>query len=195
MEIWEVCLTGVALAMDAVAAGMTDGMAEPRMGLKKVVLIAGVFGFMQFIMPLFGYSFGTFFSFLVEKIAPWLSFVLLLAIGGKSVLEFSGQQEKRTLKLSCPRPVSAGEIVLQGIATSLDALAVGVTFLAVETENGLPMSVIWCSVLIGAVTFVLSACAVFAGNRIGGRFADRARLVGGLVLIAIGAKILGEGIL
>lgn len=192
MSIWEILLIGVALSMDAFAAGMTDGMTEPHMGWKKTLLIAGVFGFMQFAMPVAGYFFGGIFTALVERIAPVLSFVLLAFVGGKSVVEFFLERKKKE-PAAC-RPARLSEVVVQGVATSLDALAVGVTFLAVETSDGLPMSVIWCSVLIGAVTLFLSLCAILIGKKLGDRFADKAKLAGGLVLIAIGLKILIEGL-
>lgn len=193
MEIWEVLLLGVALAMDAFAAGMTDGMTNVHMGWKKTLLIAATFGFMQCLMPILGYFFGGIFAAFVEKIAPVLSFILLAFIGGKAVVEFFLERRKKGAQK--PRPVSAAEIFLQGIATSLDALAVGVTFLAVETENGLPMSVFLCAGVIGVITFFLSLLAVFLGKKLGDKFADKAKLFGGVVLIGIGLKILLEGVL
>ncbi len=194
MTIWEVVLIGVALSMDAFAAAMTDGMAEPRMKWIKIALIAATFGLMQCLMPIAGYFFGGIFTALVEKIAPILSFLLLAVVGGKAVAEFFLERRKKGEERP-PRPAAWGEIALQGVATSLDALAVGVTFLAIETENGLPMSAIWCSVLIGVITFCLSLCAVLLGRKLGDKFAEKAKLVGGCVLIAIGLKILLEGLL
>lgn len=190
MEIWEVLLVGAALAMDAVAVGMTDGMAEPRMPVGKTLFIALMFGTMQLLMPVFGYYAGGAFVSAVAKIAPWLSFALLLFIGGKAIL---GAAERK--KSEAPRPVGAGKILLQGIATSIDALAVGVTFLATETTVGLPMSVEWCSFLIGVVTFALVVPAVCLGKKAGDGLSGKAELLGGIVLIAVGVKILLEGIL
>ncbi len=194
MQIWEILLIGAALAMDAFAAGMTDGMSEPKMGWGKFFLIAAVFGGMQFFMPLLGYFFGGIFTSVVEKIAPWLSFAMLAFIGGKAVVEFFLEQ-KHAEKSSSQGGVKVSAILVQGLATSLDALAVGVAFLATETSNGLPMSVVWCSVVIGVITFLLSAAAVFIGKKLGDRFADKAKLLGGIVLILIGVKILLEGLL
>lgn len=196
MQIWEIFLLGAALAADAFAAGMTDGMAEPKMKWGKLLSIAGVFGFMQFLMPVLGYFFGGIFTVFVEKIAPWLSFALLLLIGGKAVVSFFvGIAKKRKGEEAVPAPAGIGEILLQGVATSLDALAVGVTLLAVETAEGLPMHAALCALIIGGVTFLLVVPALLIGKKAGDKFADKAELIGGLVLIGIGLKILLEGIL
>ena len=190
MELWEVLLIGVALAMDAFAVGATDGMAEPRMKGGKMVLIAATFGIFQAAMPILGYYAGYAFSEVIAKIAPWLSFALLAIIGGKAVLGFFfGKKEEES------HPVRAGGLLVQGLATSLDALAVGVTLLAAETAKGLPMHVTLCALVIGAVTFALVVPAVLLGKKVGNRFSDKAELLGGLVLLAIGIKILLEGIL
>ncbi len=197
MEIWEVLLIGVALAMDAFAASLTDGMVEPNMKGWKVALVAGLFGLFQFGMPVLGYYFGYTLSFLVQKIAPWLSFFLLLLIGVKGMADGIGEMRaKKRGEEPPPRGnIGAGKLLLQAVATSIDALAVGITFLAVETSEGLPMSAVWCSVLIGVVTFTLSVVAVFIGKKAGNRFADKAEIFGGAVLIGIGIKILLEGLL
>ncbi len=195
MEIWDIFMLGVALSMDAFAAGLTDGMRETKMCPDKLLLIAATFGFMQFAMPLAGYLFGGLFAAVVERIAPWLSFALLAFIGGKSVVEFLSERNKPSLAGLGRKPVRHGEIAVQGLATSLDALAVGVTFLAAETSKSLPMSVFWCSAIIGCTTFLLSCAAVLFGKKIGDRFADNAKLLGGIVLILIGFKILLEGLL
>ena len=196
MEIWEIFLLGAALAADAFAAGMTDGMAEPKMKWGKLLLIAGVFGFMQFLMPVLGYFFGGIFTVFVEKIAPWLSFALLAFIGGKAVLGFFlGLAKKRRGEAPVSAPAGFGAILLQGVATSLDALAVGVPLLAVETAEGLPVHAALCALIIGAVTFALVVPALLIGKKAGDKFADKAELIGGIVLICIGIKILLEGIL
>lgn len=194
MQIWEIVSIGVALAMDAFAAGMTDGMREPKMGWGKLLFIAAVFGGMQFLMPLLGYFFGGIFSSVVEMIAPWLSFCLLAFIGGKSVLEFFLERKKGEGKVR-PQSMKGAEVLVQGVATSLDAFAVGITFLAIGTSEGLPMSAVLCSLVIGVITFALSAAAVLLGKKIGDRFADKAKLFGGIVLVAIGIKILIEGLI
>lgn len=193
MTVWEVILIGFALAMDAVAVGMTDGMLEPEMRPAKMFAIAGAFGFFQFFMPVLGYGFGAAFAEIVGKIAPYLSFALLGLIGGKMIIDGvrelrHGGEEKRERER-----LGAGKILLQAVATSIDALAVGVTLLAAETSRGLPFHAVFCAVVIGAVTLLLCVAAVFLGRKIGNKLSDKAELVGGAILIAIGIRLLIAG--
>ncbi len=189
MSIWEILLFGVALAMDACAVGMTNGMIEPKMKLKKVVLIAGTFALFQFAMPVIGYFGAAIFSEAVAFVAPWLSFALLLLIGGKMILDCFKKEEKQT------EPVGFGKLCLQAVATSIDALAVGITLLATEASVGLPCNIWLCCLAIGGVTLCLAFGAVYLGKAIGDKLADKAGLIGGLILIAIGIKILVESFL
>ena len=200
MSIWEVLLIGAALAMDAVAVSMANGMTEPRMRPVKALAIALTFAVFQFVMPVIGYYCGYAFASVVERIAPWLSFVLLAFIGGKMIVDciLEMRERKKVGQAELPReerPLGAGKLLVQGVATSLDALAVGVTLLATETQAGLPFHAAACAAVIGAVTFVLSFAAVYVGKKVGDKFADWAGVAGGAVLIGIGLKILLEGIL
>lgn len=196
MEVWDILLIGVALSMDAVAVGMTDGMAEPRMGAAKALAIALSFAFFQFAMPIAGYYCGYAFSETVGKIAPWLSFALLSFIGGKMIFDSVMEGKKRPLaRLSARRRLTAGKLLVQSVATSLDALAVGVTLLAEDTAHALPFRAELCALLIGMVTLCCALPAVHIGRRAGTGLADRAEVCGGAVLIAIGIKILLEGLL
>ena len=207
MSVWEVILIGIALSMDAVAVGMTNGMTEPKMTIKKMLLIAFAFGAFQFLMPVVGYYCSYAFAEFVSKIAPWLSFALLGFLGGKMIFDFvkelrAAKREKAEQAEAEPEseaeiePKSAklgfGKLLIQAVATSIDALAVGVTLLAAQTSSGLPFHVLLCALVIGVITFSLSLGAVFAGKRVGNRFADKAALVGGLILVGIGLKILIE---
>ena len=196
MQIWEIVIIGVALAMDAVAASLTNGMVEPKMRIWKMLAIAGAFALFQFGMPLLGYYCSAAFSSLVEKIAPWLSFALLSFIGGKMIFDAvkeMGDRERTLVRRE--KKLGAGKLLMQAVATSLDALAVGVTFLAAETTKGLPFHAALCALVIGGVTFLLSIIAVAVGKRAGNRFSDKAELFGGIVLVAIGIKLLVEGVL
>ncbi len=201
MSIVEVVLLGVALSMDAFAVGLTNGMTEPKMKLWKLVLIAAFYGFFQFFMPVIGYFGGSAFAILVEKIAPCLSFVLLAFIGGKMIYDSVHENDDRLIPLGGGRPLvqkkalGIGRLTAQAIATSIDALAVGVSLLAQETTGSLPFPAVICAVVIGCVTFTLSACAVTVGKTAGDKFSDKAETVGGFILIAIGLKLLLEGIL
>ncbi len=190
MSVWEIVLLGIALSMDAVAVGMTNGMVEPQMRVKKVLLVAFFYGAFQFLMPVLGYYCGAAFTSVVEKIAPWLSFVLLAFIGGKMIFDCFKKEE------ACAEPLGLKKLFVQTLATSIDALAVGVSLLAASTsETGLPFSVWLCALVIGAITFSLSVGAVFVGKKIGNKLADKAELIGGIILIAIGLKILIESFL
>lgn len=197
----EILLLGVALSMDAFAVGLTNGMVEPKMPLKKAVLIAAFYGGFQFFMPLVGYYGGSLLAFVVEKIAPWLSFALLAFIGGKMIFD-SAFPEESTLKplaggapIVSEKPLGMGRLVAQAFATSIDALAVGVSLLAQETTGSLPFPAALCCLAIGIVTFSLSLFAVAFGKSAGNRFADKAETVGGFILVGIGVKLLLEGIL
>ena len=180
MDIFDILLLAVAVSMDATAVGMTDGMADPKMPIKKVLLIAAFFGLFQAAMPLVGY------------------FVTKL-VAGKMI--FDCVREMRSKKRGeAPEPLSselsAGRLALQAVATSIDALAIGVTLQMAELSvEGLFPPVGWAVFIIGAVTFALVVPAVYIGKLIGDKLADRAELIGGIVLVGIGVKLLLEGIL
>lgn len=195
MSVWEILLLGIALSMDAVAAGMTDGMTEPRMLPLKAAGIAFSFGLFQFLMPLAGYYCGYAFAELVGKIAPWLSFCLLGYLGGKMIYDSLKGDTAENLLGGGKRTTGAGKILVQAIATSIDALAVGVTLLAAETATGLPDYVALCALLIGETTTALSLIAVAIGKRAGDKLADRAEFLGGAILLLIGIKILLQSFL
>lgn len=194
MAVWEILLIGVALSMDAFAVGMTDGISEPKMKPWKPILIAAFFGAFQFLMPVAGYYFGSIFTFAIKEIAPWISFAILAFLGGKMVFDFFMERGKRGQGETAAKSTGVPKLFVQAVATSIDALAVGVTFLASDATQGLPMHVTLCALVIGAVTFMLSLVAVFLGRKAGDKFSDKARLLGGLILIAIGLKILIEGL-
>ncbi len=197
MGIWELLLIAVAVSMDAFAVGMADGMYEPAMSFPKHMAIAFAFGFFQFMMPVVGYYAGTAFAELVQRIAPWLAFVLLGILGGKSVISYALGQRSAPAARERGRGKTLGAAALfaQAVATSIDALAVGVTLLAAEKEAGLPLHAVLCALLIGMVTFGFSAVAVRIGAKAGDRFAARAELAGGAILVLIGLKLLLEGVL
>lgn len=224
MGVWEIILLGVALSMDACAVGMTNGMTDSKMPLKNTLSIGVFFGFFQFLMPLIGYFItgvianaflGTF-----EKISAWVSFILLAFLGGKMLFEgiremraarkakracracFEASDSVQTaetgaeLKAKTPEKLTVGRLLLQAIATSIDALAVGVTLqMAAISAGGLAMGVWGATLTIGAITFALSVGAVYIGKLIGDKLADKASLFGGAVLVGIGLKILIEGLL
>ena len=219
MGVWEVLLLGLALSMDACAVGMTNGMTNPKLKVKGALLIGGLFGFFQFLMPLIGYYItgviASAFLSTFEKISAWVSFALLGVLGGKMIFEcvrdwlkakrekavcqtcFSDSDEVKTTEagMRSLENLSFGKLILQAIATSIDALAVGVTLQMSAISQGLVLGAWGSTLTIGVKTFILSTGAVYIGKAIGDKLADKASFFGGLVLVAIGLKILLEGIL
>lgn len=195
MGVWEIVLIGIALSMDAFAVGMTNGMEEPEMRPLKALCAAGVYALFQFLMPVAGYLLGSAFASAVERIAPWLSFVLLGAIGAKMILDAFTEGAKGPRPFRVRKKLGAGKLLAQGVATSIDALAVGVTLLGAEASEGLPFHFALCAAIIGMITLSLSAAAIVLGKKIGNRLSEGAELLGGVILIAIGLKLLLEGVL
>ena len=139
MSIFDIFLLGAALSMDAAAVGMANGMAEPKMGVKKTLLIALFFGVFQALMPLIGYWGSSVFSALVSRIAPYLSFILLGFLGGKMLFDAMTEEGSRCLQKR--RSLGIGTLTAQAVATSIDALAVGVSLMAQEAAGALALSV------------------------------------------------------
>ena len=204
----------VGLAMDACAVGMTNGMTDTKMPAKRALLIGLFFGFFQFLMPLIGYYvtgiIASAFLDTFKKISAWISFGLLAFLGGKMLLEgiaewrearnpsTDGCENCETVGV-CTRltakeeetELSLGKLFMQAIATSIDALAVGVTLQTLMlSEEGLLLGVWGSTAMIGVVTFALSVGAVYIGKAVGGKLTDKAEILGGVVLLAIGLKIL-----
>lgn len=195
MSILEIILLGAALAMDAVAVSLSNGMTEPKMRLSKAAGTAGAFGLFQFFMPLVGYLVGGVFTNFVSQFAPVLSFVILAFLGGKMIFECVKEMlEKAPPVFRKKKRSGAMELLIQALATSIDALAVGVTLLALEASGTLALAPLYSALVIGAVTFALSFVAVLVGKKIGSLIADKAEILGGVVLVFIGLKILLEGI-
>ena len=212
MQVWEILLLALAVSMDACAVAMTDGMCEAKMPWKRVLLIGIFFGVFQMMMPIIGYFVAELIAnvFLptFEKISAWVSFILLAFLGGKmlaeSIIEMVKAKRGNTqTDGACTCPVEKDkkkpwilQLALQAVATSIDALAVGVTLkMAALTETGLAMGVWGSTAVIGAITCGLSIGAVFIGKKVGNKLADKAGLLGGAVLLGIGIKILIEGLL
>lgn len=198
MTVFEVIMLSIALAMDACAMAMTNGMANPKMPFKRACLVGGFFGFFQCLMPLIGYFIthliaGAFLDSF-EKISAVVSFLLLAFLGGKMLKD--GIEQIRNNK--CPNPaetncenLTISKLFMQAIATSIDALAVGVTLQMAELSPiGLAFGAIGSTVCIGVITSLLSVGAVYIGKAVGTKLADKATLFGGTVLLLVGLKIL-----
>lgn len=192
MGILEVLLTGVGLSMDAAAVSMTNGLNEPKMRIWKVLLIALFFGIFQGVMPLIGYFAGTLFAEAVASVAPYVALVLLGFIGGKMIYE--ALKKKQEEEEPADKNLSVSALTVQAIATSIDALAVGISLLALSESGALKINIFAACALIAACTFVISLAAVFIGKKFGTVLADKAELIGGIILVAIGLKIFIEGV-
>ena len=181
----EIVLIAVSLALDAFAVSVSSGIAIPGFGWRQAAKMGIWFGMFQFAMPLAGWFLGSSISGYIEAVDHWVAFGLLALIGGRmawSALR-GGEEEE------APSDLSARRLCLLAIATSIDALAVGISMAF------LPVDILFSAFIIGVVAFVLSVAGGLAGRRLGGLFRKWAELVGGLVLVGIGAKILMEHIL
>lgn len=181
MGTWEIILIGLGVAMDAFAVSVCKGLSMKKMNWKNAITIGLYFGIFQAGMPIIGYLLGTTFSGWVESVDHWVAFILLAIIGGNMIKEsFDKEEEKRNDKMD-PKTLT-----LLAIATSIDALAVGITFAFFKTN--LLISVM----IIGIITFTLSIIGVKIGNKFGDKFQSKAEITGGIILIIIGLKILLE---
>lgn len=180
---------GVGLAMDAFSVSMVNGLREPKMAPGKILRIAGVFGAFQTAMPLIGYimvrTLIQAFTAL-EPAIPWIGFALLMYLGGKMILEGirkKGKNEEEEENKE-EEKIGTGGLIVQGIATSIDALSAGLTM----AESGAGEAVIEAAV-IGIVTFGICIAGVRIGRKAGDRLAEKASVFGGVVLVLIGIKI------
>ncbi len=186
MTLLEIFLVGIGLSMDAFAVSICKGLAMPAVNKKQALLIGAYFGVFQALMPLAGWLLGSQFARHVTKLAPWIAFVLLAWIGGSMLREsLSKKEEDEEVE---PVELRHKELFLLAVATSIDALAVGVSFSMVE----LSVSIGAAAALIGCTTFAISVGGVFVGHIFGGRYKNRAEFVGGAILLLIGVKILLE---
>ena len=186
MTLLEIFLVGIGLSMDAFAVAICKGLAMPTINRKQTLLIAAYFGVFQALMPLTGWLLGSQFARHVTKMAPWIAFVLLAWIGGNMIREsLSKKEEDEEVE---PAELRHKELFMLAIATSIDALAVGVSFSMVELA--IPIGA--AAALIGCTTFAISVGGVFVGHIFGARYKNRAEFVGGAILILIGVKILLE---
>ena len=184
MGLAELFLIAVGLSMDAFAAAVGKGLSMKRLELAQATVIALFFGGFQALMPLAGWALGSRFAPLVEPVDHWIAFALLLAIGGKMVwdaLHDGGGADGRN-----GAPLDVRELLMLAIATSIDALAMGVTLAFLGADIALSAA------LIGATTFALSLAGVAIGHLFGARWEKPSAIVGGIVLVLIGCKTLLE---
>ena len=180
MHFWELLLIGVALSMDAFAVSVCKGLSLRRLGWKHALLAGLYFGGFQFLMPVLGYLLGYRFESLIAAVDHWIAFALLALIGGNMIKESRDQDEELSDDFGFQT------MLLLAVATSIDALAVGITFAFLSVR------ILPAAGLIGGTTFLLSALGIYVGHVFGLRYKARAELAGGLILILIGLKILLE---
>lgn len=183
---------GIGLAMDAFSVSLANGLHEPFMSRKRLLGIALVYALFQFLMPVLGWTcvhtIETFFE-AFRGVIPWIAFILLIYIGGKMIIE--GVREKRAPGDDhTEKKLSAHELLLQGIATSIDALSVGFTI----SDYDLPAAGLSASI-IGVETFVICVFGLVIGKRAGTKLSWKASVLGGVILCAIGIEILIKGLL
>jgi putative Mn2+ efflux pump MntP len=182
-------LLGVGLAMDAFSVSMANGLSVPKMSRAMTIAIPLTFAVFQFLMPMIGWFCvrsvaEAFTSF--QRAIPWIALVLLLYIGGKMLIEgFRGGETEHTDVALKP-----GALLIQGVATSIDALSVGFTIEQYHVSQALAASLI-----IGGLTFVICSCGLRIGQRFGTRLAGKASILGGIILIGIGIEIFITGII
>ncbi len=181
-------LLGVGLAMDAFSVSLANGLNEPKMKRGKMCMVAGVFALFQALMPMLGWVcvhtiVQYFESF--EKLIPWIALGLLLFIGGKMLVEGIKNKDGEEEKVG----VGLGALLIQGVATSIDALSVGFTI----SDYGFVMAFV-CSLLIAIVTFIICMAGLFIGRKFGTKLANKATILGGAILVFIGIEIWVTGV-
>jgi len=173
-------MIAVGLAMDAFAVAVACGLAAKPLRAGYAFRIAFFFGFFQTFMPLIGWAAGVTLQVIIASFDHWIAFVLLFAIGGKMIYESFRKKNES----ACGNCVSLTALLVLSLATSIDALAVGISFAFLKT------TILFPSLIIGAVTFTLCFAGVWLGNRFGHVFENKLEMAGGLILIGIALKIL-----
>lgn len=183
MSIIELFILAVGLSMDAFAVSVCKGLSLGEIKLKHMIIAGAWFGGFQALMPLIGYMAGYRFNTLVDRYDHWIAFALLLIIGINMIREAIGGEEENV-----DASMGVRTMLLMAVATSIDALAVGITFAFLD------VNIVPAVSFIGAVTFILSAVGVKVGSMFGYRYKSKAEICGGVILALLGVKILLEGL-
>lgn len=184
MGLVELIILSVGLAMDAFAVSICKGLAMKKIKWKNAIIIGLYFGIFQAIMPLIGYLLGVSFQSAITSIDHWVAFVLLVGIGANMIREAISKEKEEAND-----SIKIKDMLILAIATSIDALAIGITFAFLEVNITLAVS------LIGIITFIISVIGVKIGNIFGDKYERKAELAGGIILIGLGIKILIEHLL
>lgn len=186
MGFVELFLIGVGLSMDAFAVSICKGLGMKRLNMEQALVIGLFFGGFQALMPLIGWALGTQLADFITPIDHWIAFILLALIGGKMLFDAFREGDEEEAGEPKDTKLDFKELLMLAIATSIDALAVGITFAFLQ------VAIVPSVAIIGVVTFVLSFVGVAVGHFFGARFEKPATIVGGAVLILIGVKTLLE---
>lgn len=179
----ELLLMGVGLAMDAFAVSVCKGLAMRKVNKKQAVIIALFFGGFQALMPFIGWALGVQFESYITSIDHWIAFVLLGFIGGKMIVETIKPEEDEEIE-QMDAPLDLKQMTILAVATSIDALAVGITFAFLKYP------IVEAISIIGVVTFIICIAGVYVGNFFGSKYKNKAEFAGGLILVLLGLKIL-----
>lgn len=180
MSVIEIAIIGIGLPMDAFAVSICKGLAMKKMSYQKAIIIALFFGGFQALMPAIGYVLGTTFASKIAAIDHWIAFILLGLIGVNMIKEALGKEDDECLDDA----LHFGDLIMLSIATSVDALAVGITFAFFN------VSIVLSTSIIGFITFIICIIGVKVGNVFGEKYKSKAELTGGILLIIMGCKIL-----
>ncbi len=180
----EIVLIGTGLSMDAFAVAVCKGLAMKKPDKVQALIIGLYFGVFQALMPVLGWLLGTQFRVYIESVDHWVAFALLAFIGGKMIVE--AVRDKPSDIPEGSSVIKHKEMLVLAVATSIDALAVGISFAALGTP------IFPSAQIIGLITFCLSILGVYIGHRFGNRYEKKAEIAGGLILIGIGVKVLIE---
>lgn len=180
----ELLLMGIGLAMDAFAVSVCKGLGMRRVNKKQAVVIALFFGGFQALMPLIGWLLGRQFESYITGFDHWIAFVLLAFIGGKMILEAVRPEDEDVAVEQMDAPLDLKELLVLAVATSIDALAVGITFAFLSYPIVEAISV------IGVTTFIVCIIGVYVGNFFGNKYKSKAEFAGGLILVILGTRIL-----
>ena len=187
MSLFELFVIAVGLSMDAFAVSVCKGLSVYKLKSKHMLVTGLWFGGFQGMMPFFGYILGSTFERYIISVDHWVAFVLLSIIGANMIKESLGKDDESDCENIGDNPFSAKTMLFMSVATSIDALAVGITFALLPDVN------IGAAVLfIGVITFVLSCAGIKIGNVFGAQFKSKAELAGGIILVFMGLKILFE---
>ena len=182
----ELFLLGIGLAMDAFAVSVCKGLGMRKLNKKQALIIGLYFGGFQASMPLIGWLLGSQFQKYITSIDHWIAFILLSFIGGKMMIEAIREWNEEETVDVMDAPLDHKNMLVLAVATSIDALAVGITFAFLDTP------IIEAITIIGITTMVISIIGVVVGNFFGSRYKSKAEFIGGLILVLLGLKILLE---